>query len=69
MKIKKTKFKDLLIFNSKNFYDKRGFFRELILKKFIKKKLIFTVVSKSKKNVLRGLHMQKKINKANIFLC
>ena len=60
MKITKTKFKDLIIFRSKNYYDKRGLFRELSLKKFIKKQLLFTVVSKSKKNVLRGLHMQKK---------
>ena len=60
MKILKTKFKDLLVFKSKNFYDKRGLFRELVLEKKIKKKLPFTVVSRSKKNVLRGLHMQKK---------
>ena len=60
MKIKKTKFKDLLVFKSKNFDDKRGFFRELLIQKLIKEKLVFTVVSKSKKNVLRGLHMQKK---------
>ena len=60
MNIKKTKFKDLLIFKSKNYYDKRGFFRELGLEKLIKQKLVFNVVSKSKKNVLRGLHMQKK---------
>ena len=68
MKIKQTKFKDLLVFNSKNFHDKRGFFRELAIQKLIKKKLVFTVVSKSKKNVLRGLHMQKKINKVSIYL-
>jgi len=60
MEIKKTKFKDLLVFNSKNFFDKRGLFRELVIQKMVKEKLIFTVVSKSKKNVLRGLHMQKK---------
>jgi len=60
MKIKKTKFKDLIIFKTKNFYDNRGFLRELAIQKIIKKKLIFTVISKSKKNVLRGLHMQKK---------
>ena len=58
MKVLKTKFKDLLIFKSKNFYDKRGYFREVSLEKLIKQKLIFTVVSKSKKNVLRGLHFQ-----------
>ena len=60
MHIKKTKFKDLTIFKSKNYFDNRGHFRELAIEKVIKKKLIFTVVSKSKKNVLRGLHMQKK---------
>ena len=60
MKISKTKFKGLLIFESSNFYDSRGYFRELTHQKFIKEKLIFTVVSKSKKNVLRGLHMQTK---------
>ena len=60
MRIKKTKFRDLVIYKSKNFYDKRGFLRELTIQKIIKKKLIFTVMSKSKKNVLRGLHMQKK---------
>ena len=60
MQIKNTKFKGLIIFKSKNFFDKRGHFRELAIEKIIKKKLIFTVVSKSKKNVLRGLHMQIK---------
>lgn len=60
MKIFKNKFEGLLIFKSKNFFDDRGYFRELTYQKFIKKKLIFTVMSKSKKNVLRGLHMQRK---------
>jgi len=60
MKITKTRFKDLLIFKSKNFYDVRGYFREVLIEKLIKKKFKFIVVSKSKKNVLRGLHMQKK---------
>tara|TARA_B100001057_G_C22862759_1_gene955263 strand:- start:3579 stop:4097 length:519 start_codon:yes stop_codon:yes gene_type:complete len=69
MKISKTKFKDLLIFKSKNFYDKRGYFRELALEKIIKKKLPFTVVSRSKKNVLRGLHMQKKHQQGKYISC
>ena len=69
MKILKTKFKDLLVFKSKNFYDKRGHFRELALEKKIKKKLPFTVVSKSKKNVLRGLHMQKKNQQGKYISC
>ena len=60
MKILKTKFKGLIIFKSKNFNDKRGYFREIVHQKNINEKLIFTVVSKSKKNVLRGLHMQTK---------
>ena len=59
MKINKTKFKDLLIFESKNFYDSRGYFREVLIEKLVKKRFKFTVVSKSKKNVVRGLHMQR----------
>jgi len=59
MKIIKTRFKDLIIVESKNFYDKRGYFREILIEKIIKKKFKFNVVSNSKKNVLRGLHMQK----------
>ena len=59
MKIIKTKFKELLTSESKNFIDNRGYFRESSIEKIVKKKLVFTVVSKSKKNVLRGLHMQK----------
>ena len=61
MKIYKTKFKDLLIIQSKNYYDSRGHFRELLIEKLVKKKFKFTVISKSKKNVVRGLHMQKKL--------
>ena len=59
MKIIKTKFKNLIVIKSKNFYDKRGYFREILIEKLVKKKFVFNVVSKSKKNVLRGLHMQK----------
>lgn len=69
MKILKTKFKNLLVFKSKNFFDNRGHFRELALEKKIKKKLIFTVMSKSKKNVLRGLHMQKKFRQGKYISC
>ena len=69
MKIHKTKFKNLLVFKSKNFFDNRGHFRELALEKKIKKKLIFTVMSKSKRNVLRGLHMQKKFKQGKYISC
>ena len=60
MKKIKTKFKNLCIFHSKSHTDTRGYFRELVLEKNVKNKLRFYVVSKSKKNVLRGLHFQKK---------
>ena len=59
MKVIKTNFKDLVIVKSKNINDNRGYFKEVFIEKYIKKKIIFSVVSKSKKNVLRGLHMQK----------
>ena len=58
MKKIKTKFKDLFIIQEKIFKDRRGWLKEEFKKKFVKKSLIFTVVSNSKKNVLRGLHMQ-----------
>ena len=58
--IVKTNFKNLFIFKNKSFIDKRGYFKELIKEKIIKKKLPFTVMSYSKKNVIRGLHIQIK---------
>ena len=59
MKIHSTKFKGLKIINTPIFNDNRGFFRELFKNKFFsKKKFVFTCLSSSKKNVLRGLHMQ-----------
>ena len=58
--IVKTKFKDLFILKNKLFRDKRGYFKELLKEKQIKKKLPFTVMSYSKKNVIRGLHIQTK---------
>ena len=60
MKKIKTKFKDLFVVNAKVFKDKRGWLKEEFKKNFIKKDLVFTLVSSSKKNVLRGLHMQTK---------
>jgi len=58
--ILKTKFKDLLVFKNKSFKDKRGYFKELIKENQINKKLPFTVMSYSRKNVIRGLHIQTK---------
>ena len=60
MKFTKTRFKGLIIYNGKNFKDKRGYFREVFKKKKIKKDLPFLCLSYSKKNVLRGLHIQTK---------
>ena len=60
MKKIKTKFKDLFIVNTRVYKDKRGWLKEEFKKNFIKKNLVFTLVSSSKKNVLRGLHMQTK---------
>ena len=60
MKILKTKFKDLLIIESQKYLDKRGEFREILVEKNIKIKFPFNVISKSKKNVIRGLHYQVK---------
>ena len=58
--IVKTKFKDLLVVINKNHKDKRGYFKELLSEKKINKNFPFTVMSYSKKNILRGLHIQKK---------
>jgi len=58
MKIKKTRFHDLLIINKDSHEDNRGFFKEIINEKYFKKKFIFDYISLSKKNVLRGLHIQ-----------
>ncbi len=60
MKVKKTKLKNLLIIQNKKFFDNRGYFEELLKEKLIKKKFPFTVISHSKKHVLRGLHIQLK---------
>ena len=60
MKIKKTSFKDLIIINQKSYKDKRGYFKELLRENEIRKKFPFLVMSYSKKNVIRGLHLQQK---------
>ena len=60
MKIKKTKFKNLVILKGVKHKDNRGYLRELVLEKLIKKNFKFQILSVSKKNVLRGLHFQVK---------
>lgn len=54
------------LFKSKMFLDKRGFFQEIFLKKKLKSNLIFTAIAQSKKNVIRGLHFQKKNKQTKI---
>ena len=66
MKTLSTNIKDLKVIQGERFNDSRGYFRELYKKKILKKKqFIFLVYLKiKKKNVLRGIHLQKKISQA-----
>ena len=67
MKILNTKFDGLKIIEGIKFDDSRGYFREIFSKKlFKKKKFIFWCMSKSKKNVLRGMHIQTKKTQTKI---
>ena len=62
----KTKLEDLKLIKTKIFNDKRGFFKEVFQKRVEKNNnFIFDCMSYSKKNVLRGLHFQKKNRKQN----
>ena len=61
MQIKKTKIPGLKIVTNQIYRDSRGHFKEDFLSKnFTKQNFVFSCTSKSKKNVLRGLHMQLK---------
>ena len=63
MKIISTRFLGLKIIKSKNHKDSRGLFKEDFKKKFFKnKKFVFGCTSTSKKNVVRGLHLQTKFS-------
>ena len=59
MKIIQTNFKDLIIIKNDTYKDKRGYFKELLKESLVKRKFPFQVMSFSKKNVIRGLHMQE----------
>ena len=56
----KTKFNGLVVYEGKIYSDNRGNLREAFNKRDIPKNLCLSIVSKSKKNVLRGLHLQIK---------
>ena len=61
MKIISTKFSGLKVIQSKSYKDNRGLFKEDYKKKFFKNKnFVFGCTSSSKKNVIRGLHIQTK---------
>ena len=61
MKIISTKFSGLKVIQSKSYKDNRGLFKEDYKKKFFKNKnFVFGCTSSSKKNVIRGLHLQIK---------
>ena len=61
MKILSTKFLEVKVIQSKIYKDSRGLFKENYKKKFLKNKnFIFGCMSKSNKDVIRGLHLQTK---------
>ena len=63
MKIISTKFSGLKVIQSKSYKDSRGLFKEDFKKNFFKnKKFVFGCTSTSKKNVIRGLHLQTKFS-------
>ena len=64
MKIKKTKYKNLLIVEQKNNKDTRGNLRETFNYRILKKKFIFEYCTTSKENVFRGFHFQSKNKQA-----
>ena len=66
MKITKTKIKDLVLLRTNIYRDNRGFFKEVQKNKIFKKKFIFDCFSFSKKNTLRGLHLQIKKSQAKL---
>ncbi|MDC3087527.1 dTDP-4-dehydrorhamnose 3,5-epimerase [Candidatus Pelagibacter sp.] len=66
MKLIKTKIKDLVLIKTNIYRDKRGFFKEVEKNDLLKKKFIFDCFSFSKKNTLRGLHLQTKKSQAKI---
>ena len=67
MKIK-TKFKDLFLLKSLKYKDSRGYFKEIIKEKLIKKKFPFLVMSFSKKMLSEAFIYKIKILKVNLFL-
>ena len=66
MKIKNVNISGLKIIKTKMFFDKRGFFKEIFKNNLIKKDFKFDVMSLSRKDVIRGLHIQTKRPQAKV---
>tara|TARA_Y100000768_G_scaffold184370_1_gene138058 strand:- start:102 stop:620 length:519 start_codon:yes stop_codon:yes gene_type:complete len=67
MKLIKTNISNGPLLLKSNIYnDKRGFLRETFNQKTLRKKFPFDIMSFSKKNVLRGLHIQLKNPQAKL---
>ena len=66
MKLENVKINGLKLIKSKIYKDKRGFLREVYKNKILKDKFIFDVMSYSKRNVLRGLHIQVQKSQAKV---
>jgi dTDP-4-dehydrorhamnose 3,5-epimerase len=67
MKLLKTKIKGPCLIKTKLYRDKRGFLKETFRNNLFKNiKFPFDVMSYSKKNVLRGMHLQTKNSQAKI---
>ena len=54
------------LYKKKRFFDKRGFFQEAFLEKETRRKIKFTAIAWSKKNVIRGMHFQLKNKQTKI---
>ena len=52
-------------YNSKFYNDKRGYLREITPRK-INSKFIYSILTNSKKNVLRGMHYNKKMDEEKL---
>ena len=66
MELENLKIKGLKLIKSKIYRDRRGFLREVYKSKLLNELFLFDVMSYSKKNVLRGLHIQTQKLQAKI---
>ena len=65
MKVTSTNFSGLKIIQSEIYKDNRGLLKEIFKQKIIKNNdFVFGIVSISKKNVIRGFHLQTKFKQA-----